>query len=160
MTNSFSPVSTYICKLVLPEPAISQNEESKRVLHGLCSPPTGKTGLLKAVQTQLLSLHNDRRDFHRPASSAWNLFRRKVALNTLLRRPASFTVACTFCACARCYKRVALVYKKDAGQEIYGRNSLYFWSKWNLTISDKNSCILNMQRPLLNEHRLICPEQT
>ena len=22
---------------------------------------------------------------------------------------------------------------------------LYFWSKWNLTISDKNSCILNMQ---------------
>ena len=37
-------------KLDLPEPANSQNEESKRVLHGLCSPPTGKTEFLQAVQ--------------------------------------------------------------------------------------------------------------
>ena len=60
----------YIYKLVLPEPANSQNEENKRFLHGLCSPPTGKTVLLQAVQIQLLLLRNDRRDFHRPASSA------------------------------------------------------------------------------------------
>ena len=40
----------YIYKLVLPEPASSQNEESKRFLHGLCSPRTGKTALLHAVQ--------------------------------------------------------------------------------------------------------------
>ena len=46
----------YIYKLVLPEPANSQNEENKRFLHGLCSPPTGKTVLLQAVQIQLLSL--------------------------------------------------------------------------------------------------------
>ena len=32
-----------IYKLVLPEPANSKNEESKRLLHGLCSSPTGKT---------------------------------------------------------------------------------------------------------------------
>ena len=32
----------YKYKLFLPEPANSQNEENKRVLHGLCSPPTGK----------------------------------------------------------------------------------------------------------------------
>ena len=59
----------YIYKPVLPEPANSQNEESKQVLHGLCSPPTGKTALLQAVQIQLLSLDNKRRYFHRPASS-------------------------------------------------------------------------------------------
>ena len=47
--------------------------------------------------------------------------------------------------CSRCNKRVALVYKKDTGLEVYARNSLYFRSKRNLTISDKNSCILNMQ---------------
>ena len=35
----------YICKLVLPEPTNSTNEESKQVLHHLCSPPTGKTAL-------------------------------------------------------------------------------------------------------------------
>ena len=46
----------YIYKLVLHEPANSQNEESKQVVHGLCSPPTGKTALLQAVQIQLLSL--------------------------------------------------------------------------------------------------------
>ena len=40
----------------------------------------------------------------------------------------------------------SVVYKKDAGRELYARNSLYFWLKRNLTISDKNSCILNMQR--------------
>ena len=33
---------------------------------------------------------------------------RKVPMNTLLRRAASSTVACTFCACVRCNKRVAL----------------------------------------------------
>ena len=36
----------YIDKLVLPKPANTQNEENKWVLHGLCSPPTGKTVLL------------------------------------------------------------------------------------------------------------------
>ena len=35
-------------------------------------------------------------------------FVRKVALNTPLRWAASSTVACTFCACARCSKQVAL----------------------------------------------------
>ena len=59
----------YIYKLVLPEPTNSQNEESKQVLHGLCSPPTGKTALLQAVQIQLLSLHNERSHFHRAAST-------------------------------------------------------------------------------------------
>ena len=44
----------YVYKLVLPELTNSQNEESKQVLHGLCSPPTGKTALLQAVQIQLL----------------------------------------------------------------------------------------------------------
>ena len=48
MKNMFSLVSTY--KLVLPEPTNSHNEESKSVLHRLCSPPTGKMGLLPAVQ--------------------------------------------------------------------------------------------------------------
>ena len=42
-----------------------------------------------------------------------DLFGRKVALNTPLRRAACSTIACTFCACARCNKpplqRVALV---------------------------------------------------
>ena len=52
----------YIYKLVLPEPANSQKEENKGVLHGLCSPPTGNTVLLQAVQILLLSLHNERRD--------------------------------------------------------------------------------------------------
>ena len=60
----------YIHKLVLPEPANSQNEESKRFLHGLCSPPTGKMALLQAVQIQLLSLRNERSHFYRQASSA------------------------------------------------------------------------------------------
>ena len=60
----------YIYNLVLPEPTNSQNEESKRVLHGLCSPSTGKTVLLQAVQIQLLLLRNERRDVHRPASTA------------------------------------------------------------------------------------------
>ena len=59
----------YIYKLVLSEPANSQNEENKQFLHGLCSPPTGNTALLQAVQIQLLSLHNERSHYHRPASS-------------------------------------------------------------------------------------------
>ena len=37
--------------------------------------------------------------------------RSKVALNTPLRRAASSTVVCTFCAYARCNKPVALVLK-------------------------------------------------
>ena len=60
----------YIYKLVLPEPANSLNEENKRVLHGLCSPPTGNTALLQAVQILLLSLHNERTHYHRLASTA------------------------------------------------------------------------------------------
>ena len=56
----------YIFQLVLPEPANCQNEENKQVLHGLCSPPTGKTVLLQAVQILPIiigwpSLHSDRR---------------------------------------------------------------------------------------------------
>ena len=54
----------YIYKLVLPEPANPLNEENKRVLHGLCSPPTGNTALLQAVQILLLSLHNERSHYH------------------------------------------------------------------------------------------------
>ena len=45
----------YKYKLVLPEPANTQIEESKQVLHGLWSPSTGKTGLLQAAQIQLVS---------------------------------------------------------------------------------------------------------
>ena len=60
----------YIYKLVLPEPANSQKEENKRVLHGLCSPPTGNTALRQAVQILLLSLLNERSHYHRPTSSA------------------------------------------------------------------------------------------
>ena len=56
----FSGVHIY--NLVLPEPANSQNEESKQVLHCLCSPPTGETVLLQAVRIQLLF-------FRRSASS-------------------------------------------------------------------------------------------
>ena len=48
----------YVYKLVLPEPTNSKNEENKRFLHGLCSPPTGKTVLVQAVQIQLLLLCN------------------------------------------------------------------------------------------------------
>ena len=40
----------YIYKLVLPKPAKSQSEENKRILHGLCSPLTGKMALLQAIQ--------------------------------------------------------------------------------------------------------------
>ena len=72
-------------------------------------------------------------------------FGTKVALNTPLRCSASSTAACTFCAYASCNKPMALVFK-DAGLEVYARNSLYFQSKRNVTISDKNSCILNTQR--------------
>ena len=50
-------------------------------------------------------------------------FGRKVALNTPLRRAASSTVACTFCACARCNKWVALVWVVN---KAYARDSLYF----------------------------------
>ena len=55
MKNTFCLVSTYISwsSLSLPTPRIR--------LHGLCSPPTGKTMLLQAVQIQLLSLCNERR---------------------------------------------------------------------------------------------------
>ena len=51
-----------------PEPTNSQNDKSKQVLHGLCSPPTGKMALLQAVQILLLSLRNKRSHFHGPAS--------------------------------------------------------------------------------------------
>ena len=53
----------YICKLVLPEPTNSTNEESKQVLHHLCSPPTGKTALWWAVKIQRLLLRDDRKAF-------------------------------------------------------------------------------------------------
>ena len=68
MKNTFSLVSTYInwSSLSLPTPRM---RKASRFLHGLCSPPTGKTALLQAVQIQLLSLRNERRDFHRQASS-------------------------------------------------------------------------------------------
>ena len=49
---------------------------------------------------------------------------------------------------------------KDAGLDVYARNCLYFRSKWNLTISDKNSCILNMQRGITkqtNAHTVFAP---
>ena len=59
----------FIYKLVLPEPANSQNEENKWFLHGLCSPPTSKTVLQQAVQIQLLSLRNERSHYHRSTSS-------------------------------------------------------------------------------------------
>ena len=59
----------YIYKLVLHEPGNSLNEKSIRFLHGVCSPPTGKTATLQAVQIQLLSLHHKRSHFHGQASS-------------------------------------------------------------------------------------------
>ena len=65
-----------------------------------------------------------------------DLFGRKVALNTPLRRAASSTVACTFCAFASCNKWVARVYKKRRrmrGLCMQSHVSLYFRSKWNLS---------------------------
>ena len=59
----------YIYEVVLSKPANSQNEKNKWLLHGLCSPPTGKMVLLQAVQIQLLSLHNERSYLHRTTSS-------------------------------------------------------------------------------------------
>ena len=59
----------YIYKLVLPEPANSQNEQNKQFLYGLCSPPTGNTALLQAVKIQLLLLRNKRSHLHRQTSS-------------------------------------------------------------------------------------------
>ena len=59
----------YIYKVVLPEPSNSKNEESKRSLHGLCSPPTGNMVRLQAVQIQFSLFRNKRRDVHRQASS-------------------------------------------------------------------------------------------
>ena len=50
--------------------------------------------------------------------------------------------ASTCCQLHSSNKWVVLVYKKDTGQEVYAHNSR---SKQNLTISNKNSCILNMQ---------------
>ena len=47
-----------------------------------------------------------------------DLFSRKVALNTLLRRAASSTVVYTFCACARCNKQVALVLKTPQREDL------------------------------------------
>ena len=61
----------YMYKLVLPEPANSQNEENKRFLHGLCSPPTSNLALLQAVQNLLLSLRNERSHYLGPTSYAW-----------------------------------------------------------------------------------------
>ena len=40
-----------------------QQPTNKRVLHGLCSPPTGKVVLLQAIQIHLLSLRYERRVF-------------------------------------------------------------------------------------------------
>ena len=80
--------------------------------------------------------------------------RQKSALNTPLRRAANATVACTISACARCNKRVALVCKQDAGREVHARSSLYFRSKRNLTISDKNSFILNMKRGITKQTQI------
>ena len=70
----------------------------------------------------------------------------KICIEHTLQRAASSIVACMFCACVRWNKRVALVLciKKAAGREVYACSSLYFRSKRNLTISDKNSCIPNM----------------
>ena len=98
----------------------------------------------------------------KPTAFIWPLrcllsgpFCRKIALNTPLQLAANSTVACTFCTCARCNKQVALVLCiKDAGREVYARNCLYFRSKRNLTISDKNSCILNMQRGITKQTQI------
>ena len=37
------------------------------------------------------------------------------------------------------------MYEKDAGRKVCVCNSISFWSKRNITISDRNSCILNVQ---------------
>ena len=59
MKKTFSLVSIFInwSSLSLPTPS-------------LCSPPTGKTGQLQAVQIQLLLLSNERSHYHRQDSSA------------------------------------------------------------------------------------------
>ena len=59
MKNTFSLVSTYTYKPVLPKSANFQNKENQVFLHSLCSPPTGTTALLQAVQIKLLSLRNE-----------------------------------------------------------------------------------------------------
>ena len=48
-----------------------------------------------------------------------DLFGRKVALNTPLRHAASSTVVCTFCACARCNKWVALHENRKWGNGVH-----------------------------------------
>ena len=70
----------------------------------------------------------------------------KSCIEHTLRRAASSTAAWMFCACMRCNKLVALVLKML--DERFMHAALYFRSKQNLTISDKNSCILNMQRDI------------
>ena len=65
--------------------------------------------------------------------------------NTPLRRAAYCTVACTFCTCARCNKRVALVLWvvnerfMHATLFTFNQNETWLFQK-------KNSCILNMQQ--------------
>ena len=44
-----------------------------------------------------------------------------------------------------------------ASYEAYARNSLYFWSKCNLSISDKNSCILNVKRGITKQTQINSP---
>lgn len=55
-------------KLPHCEKHVFSNKESKWVMHCLCSPQTGKTELVQAVQIQLPSWCNNSGNLHRPAS--------------------------------------------------------------------------------------------
>ena len=54
-----------------------------------------------------------------------DLFSRKVALNAPLRRAASAIVACTFCACMRCNKGVALHEKRKWWNRVHQKNKAH-----------------------------------
>ena len=69
MKNMFSLLSTYINWSSLSLLTLRMRKANKSCIYSAAQ-PTGQTVLLQAVQIQLLSLRNERRDVHRPASSA------------------------------------------------------------------------------------------
>ena len=79
--------------LCIYKPANSQNEENKRFLHGLCSPPTGKTALLQAVQIQLLSLGKEMT----PLGEIYSRWR--------------ISVSCMFCSCCGCLRLICVCWQ-------------------------------------------------
>ena len=100
--------------MVIPEPTNSHNEKSKQFLHGLCSPHTHKKALLQAVQIQLLLLRNVRRDFHGPASSAWEISERgKIAVFAM----SSLSVRHSNCSVVVCKNQHQYLYTVTTAEQ-------------------------------------------